>query len=311
MSRRWVWLVPTASAAGVVALLMEIPSPVPAVFSLAAATGLIIVFVVAYRYQPELHLLVMGTGAVCWLLAAAGLVFEVPRPGWVPAMAGFLVLTIVGERLELSRLVGVGAGSRALLLAGVTLVGGGAAVGLIESPAGARLAGAGLLVCAGWLGTNDVARRTIRIPGVTRYMAVALLIGYLWLAAAGVLWGATGLNPGQLSYDAAIHALFLGFVISMVFAHAPVIVPALTGVSLPYNRAFWAPLALLHVSLGVRITGDLAGWIDGRMWGGLFNAFAIALFAATAVTSAVLARIREPAPRTKARVAAEPAETRI
>ena len=75
---------------------------------------------------------------------------------------------------------------------------------------------------------------TVRGTGITRYMAVALLTGYAWLAVAGVLW----LDIGQMSftdlgraahgtaYDAMLHAVFLGFVISMIFAHAPVIVPA-------------------------------------------------------------------------------------
>ena len=36
-----------------------------------------------------------------------------------------------------------------------------------------------------------------------------------------------GLQPGQASYDAALHALGLGFVFSMVFGHAPLIAPAL------------------------------------------------------------------------------------
>jgi len=36
-------------------------------------------------------------------------------------------------------------------------------------------------------------------------------------------------------YDAVVHAIFLGFVISMVMAHAPVILPAVLRRPLPYR----------------------------------------------------------------------------
>ena len=45
-----------------------------------------------------------------------------------------------------------------------------------------------------------------------------------------------------------IHALFLGFVISIVFGHAPVILPAVLRVPLPYRSVFYRPLAMLHGS---------------------------------------------------------------
>jgi len=78
-----------------------------------------------------------------------------------------------------------------------------------------------------------------------------------------------------VAYDAALHAIFVGFVFSMVFGHAPVIVPAVLRVPLPYHPALYGPLALLHASLVLRVfVSPLAG-----AWG---NAAAIALFIATA-----------------------------
>src|SRR5581483_3470843 len=116
---------------------------------------------------------------------------------------------------------------RGLLIAAVALLACGLVVSLAAEGTGVRIAGAGLLAQAAWLAGYDIARRTVRMGGVTRFMAVALLAGYAWLGVAGVLWLIHGLRPpGGFAYDAALHALFLGFVMSMVFAHAPVIVPA-------------------------------------------------------------------------------------
>ena len=50
-----------------------------------------------------------------------------------------------------------------------------------------RLVGAGFVALAAWLGAFDVARRTVRGAGLTRFIAVALLSGYAWLAVAGLL----------------------------------------------------------------------------------------------------------------------------
>ena len=69
-----------------------------------------------------------------------------------------------------------------------------------------------------------------------------------------------------------MHALALGFVFSMVFGHAPIIVPAVLRVAVPYSPAFYAPLALLHLSLLVRIAGDATGAFDWTRAGGLLNA---------------------------------------
>jgi uncharacterized protein involved in response to NO len=120
-------------------------------------------------------------------------------------------------------------------------------------------------------------------------MAVCLLAGYAWLGVAGVAWAATDL--GLPLRDSALHALGLGFIVSMMMAHAPVILPAVARVKLHFGGWFYLPLALLHGSLLVRLAG---GYADPR-WradGAALNALALALFGAVVVGSAVAARRR-------------------
>ena len=47
------------------------------------------------------------------------------------------------------------------------------------------------------------------------------MVGYVWLALAAVL--------GLLGQTVAWHTLWLGFVMAMVFGHAPIMLPALAG----------------------------------------------------------------------------------
>jgi hypothetical protein len=201
------------------------------------------------------------------------------------------VLTIVGERLELSRMRRPAPRARSVLLLAIALFAGGVVLTLSDPGLGVRVAGAGLLAQAAWLAHYDVARRTIRMAGLTRYMAVALLAAYWWLAVAGALWLWAGeLPPAGSTYDAMVHTIFLGFVFSMVFAHAPVIVPAVLGVALPYRRAMYGPLALLHAGLALRLFGDLQGDVAIWQWGGGLDEAAILAFIGLAAWSAMKAR---------------------
>jgi hypothetical protein len=108
---------------------------------------------------------------------------------------------------------------------------------------------------------------------------VCLLSGYAWLAiGAATILAAGGLAPGTPSYDAALHALLLGFVFSMVFGHAPIIFPAVLRVAVPYHPTFYGPLVLLHLSLVVRLAGDATASFACTRAGALLNAVALVAF---------------------------------
>jgi hypothetical protein len=109
-------------------------------------------------------------------------------------------------------------------------------------------------------------------------MASGLLMGYGWLAISGVLWMISGLNAVSVAYDAALHTLFLGFVMSMIMAHAPIVIPALTGLAFPFSRALWIPLILLQITVAMRVVGGLGGLWELRRWSAMFNALTLALF---------------------------------
>ena len=122
---------------------------------------------------------------------------------------------------------------------------------------GVRALGVGLIALTWWLARHDVARRTVRQRGLTRFMAVSLLGGYVWLGVGGAIAAVTGVAMPGVLYDALLHAVFVGFVMSMVFAHAPIIFPAVLGLPLAYRPSFYLHVGVLHVSLIVRVVGDL------------------------------------------------------
>lgn len=318
LGKTWGYLAPAAAGTGGLAIIAGAPGNVGEALICGGGLVLIAIFAVVYRIQPALHNAVLASGAVCWVVAAALWLAGWDTAKLVPWLAGFLVLTITGERLELSRMTGTSRLGRLLFAGAAGLFGAGLLASLAAGPAaavpgegvppGIRVTGAGLIALALWLARYDIARRTIRGHGVTRYMAAALLTGYAWLAVAGGLWAGLGQMSGGGAYDAELHAIFLGFVMSMIFAHAPVIIPSVLGRPLPFRSYLYIPLVLLHVSLILRLAGgDWAANIDAWQWGGSLNETAILLYIAMA--GSLVARSRKAArgPRqTPRRAAAVP-----
>src|SRR5262249_34012675 len=156
---------------------------------------------------------------------------------------------------------------------------------------GKGLLGAGLIATAAWLLMFDVARRTVRQSDLTRYIATCLLAGYLWLAVAGLLLFTSDATTPGVRYDAVLHPVFVGFVGSRICGHAPIVFPAVLHRPLPYSRMLYLPLIVLHVSVAMRLAGDLSEEVGRfRAWGGLWNAVAIGLFAARTAGSLLTVR---------------------
>jgi hypothetical protein len=294
LRQRWMFAAPILAGLGWVAGLAAPGSQAGPLLITLGSAGTVAILVVMVWREPELHTITIGIGTICWLTGnllwlSGEAIFQI-----VFWWAAFLVLTITGERLELSRVLrGSRIRSGLFLLAGGVLL-----VGVIMTRAniqlGERMAGVGLLALALWLLWFDIARRNLRHPApLTRYIARCLYAGYFWLGFSGALSLWLGPVFAGPYYDAVLHSLFVGFAISMIFGHAPIILPALLGRMLPYHPGFLLSLILLHASLVMRIAGDLGGSVLLRQWGGLLNEVSILLFLAFMVMD-VRAQMTEP-----------------
>jgi hypothetical protein len=288
LERRWPYAGPLLTGVGAIAVILGPQLSVGAWMITLGSTVLILSSAVLAIRRPGISTALMVVGAAMWAagngLWLAGWSLGLLMPWW----AAFLVVTIAGERWELSRLMPRSIAIRAGFLLALPAFIMGVIMSIAAFDVGMRMGGGAMLLLAGWLLRHDIARRSVRSSGLSRFMGIGLLAGYVWLGVGGALWLIYGGNLAGLHYDAMVHAIFLGFVFSMIFAHAPVIFPAVLGVQMAFRPSFYVHLALLHASLILRTVSDLVGWLPGRQWGGMLNGAAIILF--LAVTGSTVAR---------------------
>ncbi|WP_174722298.1 MULTISPECIES: hypothetical protein [Cryobacterium] len=295
--RGWAYLSPGLLGTGGIALI----SPLPVIVGQCALIGgcvmLLAIYAEIWRKQAAISTGVQVLGALAGLMATVFWLRGIGIPQIAPLLILYLVLTIAGERLELSR-ISPTVDHRAeswMLGIGLALCFG-AVVALIWPVAGHPLLGAGMLALVVWLFNHDIATRMVRSTGLPRFMASCLLAGYGWLVVVGGIWLLQGPVYSGPGYDAMMHAVFLGFVVSMIMAHAPTILPAVLRRPLPYRPIMYLPAVLLHLSLLARVLfGDAYGLPALVQWGGVFNIVAVLLFVVIAVVSVLLGNTAQPA----------------
>ena len=282
---RWAYAAPLFTGIGALLLVIGAWSWLGPLLITLGSLMLLLIMVQIMRLHVTLHTGVIVGGALCWLVGNLLWLTGQSVPSVFVWWIGFPLLTVAGERLELGRFLQLSARiiSAFVVCVGVFLAG--AAAATVSYGLGVRIAGVGMMLLAVWLLRYDIASRRIKVGGQARYIAFSLLSGYVWLAVGGLLairYG--GLTAGPM-YDAMLHAIFLGFVFTMIFAHAPIIFPAVLRRSFLYTPRLYSHLILLHITLVLRVAGDLFLWTPGRMWDGLLNAVVLLLFLGNTLTS--------------------------
>lgn len=190
-------------------------------------------------------------------------------PWWIV----FLVLVIASERVEEA----LPAGPFVLEAAAVAVVVLAASRAVGNEPT-LRVLGIAFASIGTSLIVADREVRKAQRAGVEGRLGRAIACALGWLIVAGGLLAVRGWVGGGLDYDAVLHAVFVGFVLSMLFGHGPAVLPRLLGRTLVLDRASELPLVLLQIGLAVRVAGDLGADLAMRRLGGGLNALAVLLF---------------------------------
>ncbi|MCU0398813.1 MAG: hypothetical protein MUC73_12015 [Cyclobacteriaceae bacterium] len=242
---------------------------VAVVLLILASLSFVLVYTTYLQRQFNMYLILAAMGACCWLVGNILLLWKRFYPMAFPWWMAFLLFTIVSERLELSRFLPTTKSQKNWLLFFIMLF----TLGVLVPfhGVGTVITGLSLVLISVWLLRFDVIRITLKKKELVRFTAIALTTGYIALMLDGLF--ILALSDSVNSYDIIVHTFFLGFVFSMIFAHGPIILPGVLGLTVrPYHPLFYLPLILLLSSLLMRIGADalilpfefraLSGWIS-------------------------------------------------
>lgn len=249
---------------------------------------LTITYVIIWYRQPAIAVLIQLLGAVGGMggimLWTRGFEVATVFPWWM----SFLVLTIVGERLELARISFMKPGVEPRVLAESCALMVSLIVTVFNPQIGYPLLGVSLAILMADVAIHDVARHTVRTEGLTRFMAACMISGYGWAMVTASIWIVRGPVFYGFAYDTVVHSMTIGFALSMILAHAPVIIPAVARKDLPYHPVMWAVWLLLETGLAIRVLAGARQSALGWQFGGSVGVVSVLAFVVTTVTLILL-----------------------
>lgn len=282
LKARSLFIIPVISGISIVLFAIGLPLAAT-IFLIVASVGLSIVFITYWLREHNQIYTIMLAGALCWLTGNVILLISGFYPASLPWWTAFALFIIVAERIELMKFLPVTAGQKKQLVVLLVIYLIGCALSF-HGP-GNYIAAASLTGIALWLMRHDVVSVNLKKQHLYRYVGIALLSGYFSLLLSALFIILAGNAP--LGYDVFVHGIFIGFVFSMIFAHGPIILPGVLGISAkPYHPLFYVWLVILHLSWLSRSAADLMLDIQLRKYSGVLSTIAIlGYFASLAVVT--------------------------
>ncbi|MEQ1585628.1 MAG: hypothetical protein ABL895_07110 [Cyclobacteriaceae bacterium] len=280
LKRNLALAVPVISA---LSLLMAVPGyyQVGLYFLISGSVGLFIIQAYYLNLYPrDLSILLMLVGAGCLMVGNAMLIKTQFYPASFPWWMGFLLFTITAERIELSKFLPVSSNAKYLLLSFLTVF----LLGLLIPfhGAGKYFSATAMIGIAVWMLKHDVMRIGLKKAGLTKFSSVALLIANSWLIINGLLL--VFMPDGPYSYDILVHSFFIGYTFAMIFAHGPIILPGVLGITAkPFHSILYGWLFLVQGSLLLRLLADSILSMEWRRISGILTGVGILLYFITLI----------------------------
>lgn len=269
-AKTWM-LVPVFNGLSIAVVLLGF-SQTGSVLLILAGLGLMAMMYLQTVRHPLMHQYVMAAGAAFYLIGIVAWVQKGLIAAAVPWWIGFVFFTIIGERLELSKFLPTPTWAKKALLAilGVFFLG----MLLPFHGHGRWLMGFAAVAVSYWLLHFDMAKIAAKKEKQFRYIGIGLRVGYVWLTLHGL--ALCFLDNHGFFYDLHLHTFFLGFAFSMIWAHAPIILPMVLHLKLSlYHSVLWIGWVVFQLSLLGRTLVSLMGWAELRLFFGIVNGFSI------------------------------------
>lgn len=274
LKKKWLYVIPVISGISLIFFYLGEQKIAMSLLTVGSM-GLLYVYIDLIKRFGEYYFYVMMIGAIAWAVGNIIMIISPLYAQAAPWWIAFILLTVFGERLELSKFLPQTKLKRITMVISVSVF----IIGIILpfQAVGKFVSGAGLILMALWLFKYDIARKAVKATGMHRFTGSLLLAGYFWLFVCGLLMI---VDFGSIyNYDAMLHAFFLGFTFSMIFAHAPIIFPGVAGLAIrPFHDSLFIWGISLQFSVAMRVIAGLTMASQYRTISGMLNAVIILLF---------------------------------
>jgi hypothetical protein len=270
LKKKVLYIIPILNALSVAFFFAN--QPKVSIYILIISSASLAAVFLYFRSQRTIIYVLMLMGAVFWLIGNVLLLTKFFYPLAFPWWTAFALYVIAAERMELMKFLPVTGISKNIFIGLLFSF----VIGVMFSfhGTGNLICGLALVGIAIWLLRNDLITINIKKPKIPRFIALTLLCGYVALLFTGVFY--FSLSDQWLSYDAIVHSFFLGFVFSMIFAHGPMILPGIMGVSVaPFSKILYLWLGLLQSSWILRTFADVTTELSMRKFSGLLSVVSI------------------------------------
>lgn len=246
------------------AFMAHNPQALPGIVWMLSMAALTAIYLGVWRRQQSVAVLIQLLGAFVGVagiaLWARGIDAQIVAPWWM----AYLLLTIIGERIELARVAFIAHHIEWLIFYSSLAFALALIVMLLNPTVGYPLLGVTLAAVLLLAITHDTARKTYKIKGVAGFMGTCMLFAYVWALLAAAIWIFSPSGFEGYWRDLAIHALAIGFTMSMVAAHASMIIPSITRRPMKYHPVLWGGWAVMQLGLVVRLLGTTRA--DTLLW---------------------------------------------
>lgn len=274
LKKKWLYVIPVLSGMSLIFFLLD-QQTIAFMLLTIGSLGLLYIYVDLINRFKEYYFYIMMIGGIGWAVGNIIMIIHPFYPTAAPWWMAFILLTVFGERLELSKFLPQSKLKRQTMIIAISIF----MIGLIipYHSFGKYISGFGMICMAAWLLHYDIARKSVKSHGMHRFTGSLLLAGYFWMIICGLLMIYD--FESLFNYDAMLHAFFLGFTFSMIFAHAPIIFPGVAGLTIrPFHGSLYIWAILLQVTLIFRVAADLLMDTGFRKLFGMANGIIIILF---------------------------------
>ncbi len=274
LKKKWLYVIPIISGFSLVFFLLG-NQQMAMVMLTIGSLGLIYIYMDLIGRFKEYYFYIMMIGAVAWALGNIVMIIDPFYARVSPWWIAFILLTVFGERLELSKFLPKSRQKTYTMILAISVF----MIGILipYHTIGRYVSGAGMIMMAIWLFRYDIARKSVKAHGMHRFTGSLLLAGYFWMLVCGIIMIYE--FETIFNYDAMLHAFFLGFTFSMIFAHAPIIFPGVAGLNMqPFHSSLFVWAILLQITVAMRIFAGLSMNSSLRSLSGMLSAVVILFF---------------------------------